>query len=88
MSKKRTTDRPAVTAPLYATVRQGDHEFAQGLPALPTSIRIVEEPGTLGNPTPQMITEEMGTLKDYNRLLDRYSSRGQERNGPEQGMER
>ncbi len=36
---------------LAAFVRQGAKETAQVLPAFPDSMRVVEEPGALGNPT-------------------------------------
>ena len=88
MSEEDKRNRPAFSAPLYAALRQGSKELAQILPAFPESVRPIEEPGTLGNPTAQMITEEMGTLKGYDRMLDAYASRGNERDAPEQGMER
>lgn len=81
--------RPAFSAPLYAALRQGAKEFAQALPALPTSIRPVEEPGTLGNPTPQMVTEQqIGMSSEYSRLLDAYAREGEHREPPDRGMDR
>ncbi len=88
MAKKEPVQRPAFTSPLYAALRQGSKELAQALPALPTSVRPVEEAGTLANPTQQMVTEQSGTLSGYNRMLDKYSSRAKERSEPERGMER
>jgi uncharacterized protein YgbK (DUF1537 family) len=88
MSKENTTSRPAFTAPLYAALRQGSKEFAQVLPAFPDSVRTVEEAGTLGNPTPQMVTEQMGTLHGYDRMLDAYASRGREVSESEKDLER
>jgi hypothetical protein len=88
MSEESTTGRPSFIAPFKAAARQGSSEFAQALKAFPDSIGIVEEPGTLGNPTQQMVTEEMGTLRRYNEMLDRYADREAEHEGPEQGFER
>jgi hypothetical protein len=82
------SERPSFGAPLWAALRQGTKEFAQLLPAFPDSARPIEEPGTLGNPTPQMITEQIGTLDGYNQMLDSYASRNVGRSEPEQGMER
>jgi len=82
------SSRPSFWAPLFAALRQGHKEIAQALPALPDSIRPIEEPGTLSNPTQQMVTEEMGTLRGFDSMLDRYASRAIDRNEPEQGMER
>lgn len=55
---------------LQAFLRQGAKELAQVLPALPDSVRVVEEPGTLGNPTPQMVTQEI-TGRQVNFDMDR-----------------
>ena len=88
MSEVEKKSRPAFSAPLYAALRQGSKELAQVLPAFPESVRPIEEPGTLANPTQQMISEEIGTLKGYNRMLDKYASRESERDTPERGMER
>ena len=73
---------------LWAAGRQGGHELGQALPATKDSIRVVETPGTLGNPTQQMVTEQSGTLSGFRHELDKYSSRASERAEPEQGMER
>jgi hypothetical protein len=73
------SNRPSFTSPLYAWIRQGSKELAQGLQALPSSIRVVEEPGTLGNPTPQMVTEDSGALRHEPGILDRYDSRSFEK---------
>lgn len=80
---------PAFSAPLWAAVRQGTKELAHNLlPAFPDSARPIEEPGTLGNPTPQMITEQMGTLDGYNQMMDSYARQQGEREDHQQEMER
>lgn len=71
---KQQTNRPAFSAPLMAFLRQGHGEIGQALPAFPDSMRCVDEPGTLGNPTMQMVTAEIGTLSGYDRMLDEYAS--------------
>ena len=70
--------RPAFSAPLYAALRQGAKEAGQALVALPESIRPVEEPGTLGNPTQQMVTEQSAPqqARSYDSLLESYAARG------------
>lgn len=77
--------RPAFWAPIFAWFRQGSKEFAQALPALPGSIRVVEEPGTLGNPTQQIVTEQSGALND---LMDKYDSRRHDYGDHGRGIER
>jgi hypothetical protein len=67
--------QPSFLAPLYAWLRQGTKEVGQAVPALPSSIRVVEEPGTLANPTQQMVTEQSGTLNKDKSILDRFDSR-------------
>ena len=71
--------RPAFSAPLYAALRQGAKEAAQALPAFPDSVRPVEEPGTLGVPTQQMVTEQSAPRdapQSYQSVLDAYAARG------------
>jgi hypothetical protein len=75
----RDLSRPSFTSPFYAWIRQGGKEAAQALPAFPNSIKVVEEPGTLGNPTQQMVTEESGALRERKNILDRFDSRNLER---------
>jgi hypothetical protein len=84
---KQPSGRPALTAPWWAAVRQGAKELAQALPALPQSIRPIEEPGTMGNPTQQMVTEE-SRGEDFKSLLARYDSRSDGRDEPNRGIER
>ena len=86
MSKE--LNRPSFTSPLYAFLRQGSKELGQALQALPGSIHVVEEPGTLGNPTQQMVTEESGMLRDKKSILDRYDSRSFDRGDQDRGVER
>jgi hypothetical protein len=43
-----------------AWARMGLKELAQILPAFPDSVRPIEEPGALGNVTPQIATDQMG----------------------------
>jgi hypothetical protein len=46
-------DQPKIgSGALDAFFRQGLKELAQIVPAFPESVRVVEEPGALGNPTP------------------------------------
>lgn len=48
-----------------AMLRLGGHEITQALQAFPDSnIQPMEEPGVFGNPTPQIVTQEMGGLKE------------------------
>lgn len=48
-----------------AMIRLGGHEITQALQAFPDSnIQPMEEPGVFGNPTPQIVTQEMGGLKE------------------------
>lgn len=81
---------PSFWSPMWAAIRQGSKELAQILPALPNSVRVVEEPGTLGNPTPQMLTDEIEPKRkeEHKDRLRRYSSRGRENGEKERGVER
>lgn len=76
---------PSVSAPLLAALRQGAKELAAILPAFPESVGIVEEPGTMGNPTPQLVTEQISAGQDSNSMLDAYAARAQQ--GREQTQE-
>ena len=56
---------------LQAFLRQGAKEVAQALPALPDSIRIVEEPGAIGNPTPQEVfASKQESIKERSIEMD------------------
>ena len=88
MAKKERVENPAVSAPLWAAVRQGNKEFAQILQPLPTSIRLIEEPGTISNPTQQMVTEESRGGTAFKDLIAHYDSRSGGRDSPERGIER
>lgn len=88
--KAKPSTRPSVTSPLYAALRQGTKELAQILPAFPDSVRPVEEPGTLGNPTQAMLTQDIVMVHGKKASLDQYSSRGgdQKNKENEKGMDR
>ena len=88
MSDNEKTIRPSFSAPLWAAGRQGAKELAQALKAFPDSLHPVEEPGTLGNPTMQMITEQIRGDESYEQMLDRYAGMEQEQPQREQEMER
>ncbi|HEX4132933.1 MAG TPA: hypothetical protein VHZ24_23070 [Pirellulales bacterium] len=89
MSDDGTNSRPSLTAPLWAAARQGGKEFAPILKAFPDSIGIVEEPGTIGNPTAQLVTQEIrGGDSTFDQLLDAYGGRGQGHDGQERGVNR
>lgn len=67
--------------------RQGLKELAQALPAFPDSVRPVEEPGVFGNPTQQIVTQEMGG--SYQDMLNSYAAQNaQEQDRNMDGMER
>jgi hypothetical protein len=56
---------------LRAFLRQGGKELSQALPAFKDSIQVVEEPGTIGNPTPQQVTQQTGlTYNDRKKEMD------------------
>lgn len=68
-----------------AMLRLGGHELTQALQAFPDSnIRPMEEPGVFGNPTPQVVTQDMG----YQKMLERYTPDRTPAVDREQGMER
>lgn len=86
---KAMSERPSFSSPLYAALRQGAKELAQALPAFPDSIQPVNEAGTLGNPTPSMVTDQIEHAhefdRDYEAMLDRAASAQREQ---ENEMER
>jgi hypothetical protein len=67
---------------LAGMARMGLKELAQALPAFTDSVRPVEEPGVFGNPTQQMVTQEMGA--GYQAMLNDYVAQSP----PEQEMDR
>jgi hypothetical protein len=77
------SERPSFSAPLWAAARQGAKELSQVLPAFPESVRIVEEAGAMGNPTPQQVTAQIDP--GYEAMVDRYAGQVKEQ---EQELER
>jgi len=69
-----------------AMLRKGFKEIGQALQAFPPGqgIQLTEEPGVFGNPTPQLITQEMGGIESYNAMLDAAAARA----APDQGHEK
>lgn len=66
-----------------AWMRQGFKEIAQTLQAFPgQGIHQVEEPGLFGNPTPQIVTNEMGA-GSYQDMLRQASQRATRDQGQE-----
>ena len=88
--------RPAFWGPLKAAWRQGLKEIAQYLPAFPENPRPIEEPGTMGNPTPVMVTDQLraesrirqDSSNIHDERLDRYAARGDGGSERQQEMER
>lgn len=56
---------------LQAWLRAGAKELAQALPALPDSVRVVEEPGLPGNLTPYEIYRQKQPEPDKGKELER-----------------
>lgn len=56
-----------------AMFRAGLKELAQALPAFPESVRPVEEPGLVGNPTPQEVVRDK---QSYDAMLAGFTARG------------
>ena len=81
---------PSVSAPLLAALRQGAKELASILPAFPDSVHVVEEPGAMGNPTPQLVTEQISAGQENGSIRDSYAARAQQERDQsrEQEMER
>ena len=88
MAKQRENNRPSFISPLAAGLRQGFDELGEIIPAFPDSIRCVNEPGTLGNPTMQMVTEQMRGTANYEEVLEHFGGREQEEPQREQELER
>ena len=60
-----------------ALLRQGPKELAQILPAFPSgAVQPVEEPGLLGNLTPQEVLQDKGAQQSYQSMLKGYTAHG------------
>ncbi len=66
------------TGSVMAALRQGAKELAQVLPAFPDSARVVEEPGTIGNPTPQIVTAQLTGKMSMDDLRSYAKDKAQE----------
>lgn len=74
MSEEQEQKKPKIGAGhMQAWLRAGVKELSQALPAFPDSnIRPVEEPGLVGNLTPQEIVHGK---TEYDQVLHGYASR-------------
>ena len=62
-----------------AWVRGGAKDlYNAAIPAFPQSLHPVDEPGTPLNPTPQMVTADLGG--SYQEFLSRYQDKARETN--------
>lgn len=79
---------PSLGGQFDAWFRQGLKDLQSNLgTAFPQTDRSVTEPGTPGNPTPQMVTEALDP--EHGAMLDNYAARGRgQEQQQEQGMER
>jgi hypothetical protein len=55
---------------LAASLRLGSKEISQILPALPDSVKVVEEPGALGNLTSVEVYQAKQPQQEPNKALD------------------
>lgn len=89
MADEQEKQKPKIGAGhMQAWLRSGVKELAQALPAFPDSnIRPVEEPGLVGNLTPQEIVHGK---TEYDQVLHGYASRvtAQPEQNHEKGMTR
>jgi hypothetical protein len=80
--------QPSIGAELRSVLRGGAKDLWNNVvPAFPQSQHYVDEPGSPLNPTPQQITEDLGTVQGYYAMLDRYAARGRDQD-QDRGMER
>lgn len=80
-------ERPSLGGQFDALWRQGLKDLQANLiPAFPQADRSVSEPGTPLNPTPQMVTQELGQ-GSYESLLASYASRGEPEQDKDRGIE-
>jgi hypothetical protein len=83
------SEQPALGAEIRAMGREAAkdirgtlHETFFGKP------EHMSEPGTPLCPTPQMVTNDLGTLGNYSQMLDMYAARGADGPSQEKGQER
>jgi hypothetical protein len=70
-----------------AAFRQGHKEIAQILPAFPDSMRIVEEPGQLNNPTPLEVYSERHDVESPLQAKQREMRPAMVEREPDKGRE-
>lgn len=82
-------DQPSLSAELRAMGREAAKDIHNtlnqvffGTPSGPG------EPGTPMNPTPQMVTQDLNVLDDYQATLDGYSAAKQSPSVPHKAIER
>ena len=75
-------DRKIGEGHFEAWIREGFKELAQALEAFPGHIHHVEEPGLYGNPTPLIVTDQMGASH-----FDQQLREASQRSGPDQSKD-
>lgn len=86
MSEEMESSQPSFMAELKAMAREGIKDIRSTVnETFLGSPEYGGEPGTPLNPTPQMVTQDMGNVYgDYSQMLDAYSAKAPE---PEQQQE-
>jgi len=83
------TERPSSWATLKAYFREGLHTVQDFfLKAFPDSTPVKGEPGTLGQPTPQMVTQDIQGPQSYDQRLGDYVQRGNQQTVHQQDRQR
>lgn len=84
-------EQPSFSAEIKAMAREGIKDVRSTVnEVFFDSPELGGEPGTPLNPTPQMVTQDLGTVgNDYQDMLNSYASRANEmEQEPEKGQER
>jgi hypothetical protein len=76
-----------IKATFMAATRMGAKELAQALPALPDSIRPVEQLGMPGNPTQLEVNHEKGNDAAYKEFIQSRASDAREASNDDRGLE-
>lgn len=91
MSDERevASSRPSTSSVLWAEWRRGLKDLQNAVLNPWNGVtQTHEEAGTIATPTQAMVTQDVGTVRNFDSVLDGYAARGGESREQDRGIER
>ncbi|MCA9076966.1 MAG: hypothetical protein KDA93_18210 [Planctomycetaceae bacterium] len=87
--REAASTRPSTASVLWAAWRQGLKDVQNAVLDPWNGVHQGhQEPGSIGNPTQAMVTQDIGTVHGYQKMLDDYAGRSEPSQEQERDMTR